>query len=225
METTNFDQQQPVCVISSERLAHWFLRLNGFLTIPNFIVHPEADAYGQGTDVDVLGVRFPNRAENRLRPMEDFRLFVGTAKIQIVISEVKTKQCKLNGPWTEPARENIHKILFAGGFFEAEHVEKVARELYAKGRWQDDRFDVRIVCFGDKHNSGIRRDYPEVPQLLWHRDILPFIRQRFFTYRLEKRLHEQWDPDVKLLWKTCFDSTDEEQFIRNIEITSPDYSA
>lgn len=27
--------------IFPERLAFWLLRLNGFLTIPNFIVHPE----------------------------------------------------------------------------------------------------------------------------------------------------------------------------------------
>ena len=43
--------------ISSERLAYWFLRLNGFLTQYNFVVHPEgADEYGhynQQTEVDV----------------------------------------------------------------------------------------------------------------------------------------------------------------------------
>jgi len=51
--------------ILSERLALWFLRLNGFMTIPNFIVHPEGPredgAYPQRTDVDVLDVRFPFR--------------------------------------------------------------------------------------------------------------------------------------------------------------------
>ena len=31
----------PPMRILSERLAFWFLRLNGILTIPNFIVHPE----------------------------------------------------------------------------------------------------------------------------------------------------------------------------------------
>ena len=27
--------------VSSEALGYWFLRLNGFLTIPNFVVHPD----------------------------------------------------------------------------------------------------------------------------------------------------------------------------------------
>lgn len=77
-----------------ERLAFWFLRLNGFLTIPNFIVHPERPredrAYPQQTDVDVLGVRFPFRAENRMRPMPDFELFAAEKRPMVVLSEVKT---------------------------------------------------------------------------------------------------------------------------------------
>ena len=28
-------------LVSSEALGYWFLRLNGFLTIPNFVVHPD----------------------------------------------------------------------------------------------------------------------------------------------------------------------------------------
>ena len=51
-------------LVSSEALGYWFLRPNGFLTIPNFAVHPDAGSQ-QGTDVDVLGVRFPYRRENR----------------------------------------------------------------------------------------------------------------------------------------------------------------
>jgi len=27
--------------VSSDALGYWFLRLNGFLTIPNFVVHPD----------------------------------------------------------------------------------------------------------------------------------------------------------------------------------------
>src|SRR2546426_644182 len=37
-------------------------RLNGFLTIRNFVIHPER-GNDQRTDVDILGVRFPHRSE------------------------------------------------------------------------------------------------------------------------------------------------------------------
>ncbi len=44
--------------IKYEQLGYWYLRLNGFLTIPNFVVHPDV-GHNQETDVDILGVRFP----------------------------------------------------------------------------------------------------------------------------------------------------------------------
>jgi hypothetical protein len=51
--------------ITSERLAYWFLRLNGFLTQYNFVVHPEnADQHrtaAQGRS------RHKAPAESRLR--------------------------------------------------------------------------------------------------------------------------------------------------------------
>jgi hypothetical protein len=48
--------------LSSERVASWFFRLNGCLTIDNFILHPDFinPSGRQRTDADVLGVRFPN---------------------------------------------------------------------------------------------------------------------------------------------------------------------
>ena len=44
--------------ITAGQLAYWYLRLNGLLNIPDFVVHPEQGG-NQRTDVDVLGVRFP----------------------------------------------------------------------------------------------------------------------------------------------------------------------
>src|SRR2546421_2682459 len=60
--------------IKSEQLAYWYLRLNGFLSIPNFVVHPD-EGRRQRTDVDLLAVRFPYRSENLRRPMRDDSLF------------------------------------------------------------------------------------------------------------------------------------------------------
>ena len=208
--------------ILSERLAFWFLRLNGFLTIPNFIVHPEGPredgAYPQQTDVDVLGVRFPFRAENRSRPMPDFELFTGEKRPMVVLSEVKTDQCRLNGPWTDPKRENLQKVLCAGGFRPADLADAIAESLYQKGVWEDESLVVRIVCFGDRHNSGLERSHPAVPQLLWKRHVLPFIYQRFDQYKLEKQMHHQWDDDAKELFATAGQSSNEGEFLTSIEV-------
>ncbi|SEK16236.1 MULTISPECIES: hypothetical protein [unclassified Variovorax] len=209
--------------IRSERLAFWFLRLNGFLTIPNFIVHPEGPrldgAFPQQTDVDVLGVRFPFRAENRARPMGDFALFLGEQRRpMVVLSEVKTGRCGLNGPWTDPKRENMEKVLHAGGFRPAEQVDDIAQSLYRSGIWQDDELVIRILCFGAEHNAGIGRSHPEVHQLLWQQDVLPFVYQRFFEYRLEKQMHHQWDDDVKELFAHVRQSSNEADFLRSVSV-------
>ncbi len=51
----------PPC-LSAEKVAYWYFRLNGFLQIENFVVHPSSRG-SQYTDADLLAVRFPYRAE------------------------------------------------------------------------------------------------------------------------------------------------------------------
>ena len=55
-------QPPPPTPLDPEKVAYWYLRLNGFLQIENFVVHPERRG-GQRTDADLLAVRFPYRAE------------------------------------------------------------------------------------------------------------------------------------------------------------------
>ena len=75
--------------ITAEQLAYWYLRLNGFLTVQNFIVHPDSGSE-QRTDADVLGVRFPYRAELKPKPMIDDEPFTHIKdKPFIAIAEVK----------------------------------------------------------------------------------------------------------------------------------------
>ena len=44
--------------IKTEQLAYWFFRLNGCLTIVNFLVHGERRGR-EGTDADILAIRLP----------------------------------------------------------------------------------------------------------------------------------------------------------------------
>src|SRR3989442_9723351 len=103
--------------VSAEQLALWFFRLNGFLTIPNFVVHDENPG-SQRTDVDILGVRFPYRAELYPMPLSDHRSITTLPrKPCFIIGEVKTRTCNLNGPWTNPDRKNMERVLTAIGIF------------------------------------------------------------------------------------------------------------
>ena len=53
-----------------ERLAYWYLRLNGFLLWENLVLHPDQGAQ-QHTDADLVGVKFGHRSELLDVPMVD----------------------------------------------------------------------------------------------------------------------------------------------------------
>lgn len=207
--------------ITSERLAYWFFRLNGFLTINNFVVHAD-DGLGQQTDVDVLGVRFPHRAENQIRPMPDHPEFVDNVRIQVVFVETKKAQCGLNTSWTEATRGNLERVLHAGGFVAASEVTAVANNLYQTGDWTSDSLRVRLVAVGGAHNSGLNRKYSKLHQLLWREDVLPFVHERFWSYRDEKRMHGQWENDARELFRAVLTTGgDLSAFISEVNIEGP----
>lgn len=79
----------------------------------------------------------------------------------------------------------------------------MAAALYAKGQFRTGALWVRWVFFGRIFNGDLQAEFPDVPQLLWADDVLPFVHERFNAYRLEKHAHQQWDDDAKGLFSTA----------------------
>jgi len=203
--------------ITSEQLGYWYLRLNGFLTIPNFVVHPDTGG-GQRTDVDILGVRFPHRAELLLNSMADDKPFTDIRdKPYIIIAEVKRGECNLNGPWVRPGQRNMQRVLRAVGAFRKSEVEKVAQDVYKTGVFQNESYYLSLCCFGGRSNSEIQKEYPHVPQKLWD-EVLRFMFDRFRQYRRQKASHGQWDKAGTDLWNCAERSGDVDEFKRNVTI-------
>lgn len=186
--------------ISAEALVYWYLRLNGFLSIENFIVHPD-QGRNQETDADIIGVRFPYRAENLRHPMKDHNVIMcEPGKIHMVIGEVKTSMCNLNGPWTNRDKRNMFRILKAIGILQNREAEAAAEIIYDVGYYVNQRCRSSLLCFGRERNSQIADKYPAVPQIIWS-DIFPFVYERFESYHNEKISHQQWNADGHKLWK------------------------
>jgi len=185
--------------IRAERLAYWYLRLNGFLTTENFVVHPDSGS-NQETDVDVMGIRFPYRQENLVDPMQDdTTLNYPDNKILIILGEVKLGECALNGPWTNRSRNNMYRVLMAIGAIKKDEAITVAEELYTKGYYKNDEYEIGLLLFGKHKNIDINERLPHIRQVTWNQ-ILTFIFHRFKKYRRTKGSHGQWDSDVKQLW-------------------------
>lgn len=210
-------REPPSAHITAERLAYWYLRLNGFLTTTNFIVHPD-QGRDQETDVDVLGVRFPFRAENLQRPMEDDARFRNRAeKILVRIAEVKAGACSLNGPWTRPERQNMLRLLCAVGAFPRREATVVAEALHHTGDYRNELYDVALLCLGGDLNEELQRTFPRVEQVLWP-DALSFIFKRFRAYRRQKASHGQWDADGRQLWEAADRSSTLAQFVKAVSV-------
>ncbi|MEO8285043.1 MAG: hypothetical protein ABI670_01240 [Chloroflexota bacterium] len=47
----------------AETIADWYLRLNGFFTVQDFVLHPPESGLQNSSDTDILAVRFPDVSE------------------------------------------------------------------------------------------------------------------------------------------------------------------
>jgi hypothetical protein len=205
--------------IDAERLAYWYLRLNGFLTTVNFVVHPDTGS-DQRTDVDLLGVRFPYRAENLLNPMKDDEAFSRLGeKTLVVFVEVKAGAMQLNGPWTQEEKDNMSRVLRAVGPLPPAESDLASRALYSSGGYRNQLYHVCIVCMGDRNSDEIQTSHPDVLQITW-RQALTFIHRRFRGYRNQKRSHGQWDEDGRNLWDAAQAKRNVEEFVSSVRITA-----
>lgn len=209
------NQDRSCLYFNPEQVAYWFFRLNGCLTTVNFIVHPDlVRRAAQRTDVDVLAVRFPNRCEliKSCRPMEDHGVFRSDGKVDLIIAEVKSGRCQLNGPWTRPEARNMDRILFAIGAFPRESVPSVAKALYENQYYCDRHFRVRLFALGKEQNDQLS---PQVVQLTWS-EVLNFMYARFKDYRREKAQHEQWDRCGSQLYDEAQRLSSSDRFVETV---------
>jgi len=179
----------------SERLAYWYLRLNGFLLWENFIIHPDRGS-NQRTDADLVGVRFLQREDivgTKLR--DDYRIIDCRSLINLVIAEVKSGRCALNGPWTRKEDENVQRLLRAVGCFRETEVSLAAESIYNNGRYQSDLVTCRLVAIGNERED---LPIPDVEQILF-KDMIAFCYERLHEYRIQKASVGNWSIDGQRL--------------------------
>jgi hypothetical protein len=206
-------------LLTPERVAYWYFRLNGFFQIENFVVHPEKRG-SQRTDADLLAVRFPYRAERLFDDPSDVMaddergLALSRDRIDVVIAEVKRNQpCTLNGPWTRQDRQNVHRVLAAIGCLPLDYIEKAAADIYRTGV-HDSKSPVRVrlVAVGREPSEQLSAAYPNVMQLNWP-EMLSFIWDRLRRYRQQKAQVDQWDAQGLMIKSLADQSVEAEPFI------------
>jgi len=182
--------------LEAEHLAQWYLRLNGFMTMNDFVLHRDHKPWGQRTDADIFGVRFPFRRELNF---EDDAPFLVHRKPYFVIAEITRGECKLNGPWTKPERENMQYVLLAIGAFEPEKLDEIARSLYERYCFEDSDRRIELVAFG-KQASPRYSDPAKALMQVEFGGVCHFIYKRFSRYLQIKKDHQHWDYAGQALW-------------------------
>jgi hypothetical protein len=182
----------------AEQVAGWYFRLNGFLSIPGFVVHPDEVRRHPRTEADLLGVRFPHSTEAIAgRPMEDEAWVGEGAKICFIIAEVKADVCNVNGPWSLQAEENMERAIQRLGFAPNDQVGGIAQAMYEHLHWEGPGHVLQYVAIGGRVNHNLRGRYPRLKQITWQQ-ISDFLFKRFsdFPAKLRDggRVHDQW-PD------------------------------
>ena len=144
--------------------------------------------------------------------MEDHPVFDSTGKIDLIICEVKSGLCALNGPWTDPERMNIHRVLIAIGAIPEKQVLEAADALYCDQFLENEIHRVRLFSIGTRKNRDLSES---VAQLTWE-EILAFIYERFKKYRYEKAQHDQWDSTGKQLFRKMERHHTADEFVSDV---------
>lgn len=206
--------------LSAEKVAYWYFRLNGFLQIENFVVHPKLYG-GQRTDADLIGVRFPYRAERLFDDTTDVmeddvgRLDLAEDRTDVVIAEIKSGRCALNGPWTNSEGQNIHRVLAAIGCLPPDEIERAAQALYDHALFDEPPFPrVRLILVGREPDHDIAKKFHGIVQITWD-DVASFIWCRFDRYERQKTQIDQWDPVGRKL-KSLASELDQGDFITQL---------
>lgn len=206
---------------SAETLAKWYLRLNGYFIVDNFIVHAGEDEggisgeiVGNHTETDLLAVRFKfNEETSGITIPKDEEIVHGeNPLIDFLITEVKTGNAnKLNSPWIKKPDFIANYILRYAGFLEPDNVSDVATQLAENGFYTDDNnnFAIRLVLISQTEANNQWKD--KVTNILFDNIIDYFVQVWGMSWNGagigSASKHDQWDDLIRQVFHIANDQT------------------
>ncbi len=202
-----------------ELFIKWYLRLNGYFTVDNFIIHAADDikrisngTVGNYTDIDVLGIRMPYHIEQSgdLKIMNDEQLLC-TEKIDIIIGECKTgQQNSLNNVWQNGNVKAIEYLIkFCGVYKDENKIKQVASALAKNLQYEDDLIRFRVILFSQKASND--KPLSNKPKNILCSDVINFLLrirgECWVTNGIGiKSIHDSWDSLIKSIFQIANDN-------------------
>jgi hypothetical protein len=167
-----------------EELAQLYFRLNGFFTVPNYILHGPT---GQKGEVDVLALRLAHKLEKvgGLPLRDDPKLELRPEGLEMILAEVKRTEGEFNKSWKQ--KSTMEYVLRFAGFFEDEEcLAQVSSRLAQGETYEDKRIRIRRMLCTGAETIIEDADHRKL------RGMLAFIVDRFGEHEDPKADHEQW---------------------------------
>lgn len=181
-----------------EVLTYWYLRLNGFVPITNYVLHGDyqSDNMKYSSDCDLLAVRFPYACEEIGKKELDldqdlFEKLGPTENLPIgLIVQVKTGEYTQNDLKKSFSKDNLEYAIKRIGFAEKDKASDLAAGLMNCAKLIEDDFILaKLAVLGEtssKQNSFIIKNIPEIDK---------FIRNRIKKHENTKRADRMFFPD------------------------------
>jgi hypothetical protein len=143
-----------------ETFVTWYLRFNGYFTVPSFYVHAgddsdriSGDTVGCLTEVDTLAIRLPHSRESSGTQFPVDRNLVEGAegRLDVVVAEVKSGESDSpNAVWQKGETAHIEYLLRFVGWQRDEQVRIAAKRLSEKYVFQEDDIRIRYIVFAQR---------------------------------------------------------------------------
>jgi len=161
-----------------ETIAYWYLRLNGFFLIQNFVIH-RTEEIKYSSDIDILGIRLPYVFEEVGGQKDDWdKALLEKLNPNLatgIICEVKT------GGFEEEdlfKRERLTYCLDRFGF--APNLSNATENIFKNSIYTGENF--QIVKLFISHEKAMREDFIQ----LRINDCRQFIEKRINNYKKKK---------------------------------------
>jgi len=195
-----------------EIFVNWYLRFNGYFTVPNFVVHAGSDSsrisgdlVGNLTEVDTIAVRLPYSREESGTPFPLHRTLIEGAEgcFDVVFAEAKSgKSTSPNNVWRTKNLPAIEYLLrFLGWHYEQDRIASVAKELAENYSYRESKLRIRYVVFAEQPNDAWSK---KGVKYVTFDDCIRFVAEQrgqcWADSGIGRRsMHDQWNPMVKRL--------------------------
>jgi hypothetical protein len=181
----------------AETMVYWYLRLNGFFPLTNFVMHKAANCK-YTTDCDILAVRFPHVFETVGGQADDWDTwfqksgFALEQKFTGLIVEVKTGKLGSKDVIKVFSEERLLYALQRTGFWPQDECRYIARELQTDAGYQTEGYHVAKLLISSSVPKG--SGLPPCYQLRL-KVVNAFIKARMQKYKDHKEPDRMFFPD------------------------------